>query len=109
MADVDPTPETIAQITTGLVIYLAAPGYGEMFAEAGFGNLVDLARSGAPPRDVFAAVPVELLESVGLIGSANDVRHRVDDYVAAGVDEICVVPATAGDAATRTLRTLAPR
>ena len=108
-AAVDPTPETIAQITTGLVIYLAAPGYGEMFTEAGFGNLVDLARSGAHPRDVFAAVPVELLESVGLIGSANDVRHRVDDYVAAGVDEICVVPATAGDAAARTLRTLAPR
>lgn len=108
-AAVDPTDETMHQITMGLVAYLAAPGYGEMFTEAGFGDLVDFARTRPHPRELFAAVPPVLLDAVGLIGSPTDVDDRIAEYTAVGVDEICLVPATAGDAAERTLGALAPR
>ena len=107
-AAIDPRAETLQQITMGLVAYLAAPGYGEMFAEAGFADLVDFARTRPHPKELFAAVPADLIDAIGLIGSASDVADRMAEYAAAGVDEICLVPATAGDAADRTLRTLAP-
>lgn len=106
---VDPTSATIDQIKRGKVGYLAAPGYGEMFAAAGFGEIVDFARTRPHPRELLAAMPEELLPAVGLIGSVADVRSRIDDYHAAGADEVCIVPATAGDdGALRTLTALAP-
>lgn len=107
-AAIDPTDETLHQIAMGLVAYLAAPGYGEMFAEAGFGDLVEFARSRPHPKELFAAVPPALIDAIGLVGSPAEVDDRIADYVAAGVDEICLVPATAGDAAERTLGALAP-
>ena len=76
-----------------------------MFAAAGFGDLVDSARRGSHPRDLFAALPVELVEAVGAVGDAATVHKRLDTYRDAGVDHIAVVPATAGDAAGE--RTLA--
>lgn len=106
---VDPTEEAVAQLTRGKVSYLAAPGYGEMFAAAGFGDLVALARSGAGPKEVLAAVPPGLLHAVSLVGDERAVRDRIAEYRRAGVDEVCLVPATAGDpAAARTLEALRP-
>lgn len=108
-AAVDPEPEAIAQLARGYVGYLAAPGYGEVFAEAGFADLVALARSGAAPRDVLAEVPSALLAEVGLVGSVAAVEARLGEYEQAGADEVGVVPATAGDpAGERTLAALAP-
>lgn len=108
MAAVDPDEETYAQARQALVAYLAAPGYGEMFAEAGFGDLVKRARAGAHPRVLFEALPVELLEAVGAMGDAATVARRLADYRAAGVEDVGVVPATAGDAAgERTLAAIA--
>lgn len=106
---IDPEPETIEQLKRGKVGYLAAPGYGEMFAAAGFADVVSFARTRPHPRDLLAAMPEELLPAVGLIGSADEVRNRIADYHAAGADEVCIVPATAGDdGAARTLTALAP-
>ena len=108
MAAVDPTEQTYAQARQALVAYLAAPGYGEMFAEAGFGDLVAEARAGAHPRALFAAIPAELIEAVGAFGDLAAVRQRMGQYRAAGVDNIAIVPATAGDpAGERTLAALA--
>jgi probable F420-dependent oxidoreductase len=108
-ACVDPGEEAIAQLNRGAVAYLAAPGYGEMFAAAGFGGLVDEARAGTPPRELLASVPPELCGAIGLIGSEAEVWARAEDYRRAGVDEIAIVPATAGDpGGRRTLEALAP-
>jgi probable F420-dependent oxidoreductase len=107
-ACVDPTEEAIAQLSRGAVPYLAAPGYGEMFAAAGFGELVERARAGAPPAELLRDVPPELARSIGLLGSESEVRARAGEYRAAGVDEVAIVPATAGDAGGhRTLESLA--
>jgi probable F420-dependent oxidoreductase len=106
-AAVDPTPAAREQLRRALVAYVAAPGYGEMFADAGFGAVVALARSGVHPRDVLAAVPDELVEAIGAIGSPTTVRKRLDEYRRAGVDHVALVPATAGDpGANRTLAEL---
>ena len=44
-----------------------------------------------------AAMPAELTAAVGLVGEKEAVRNRMEQYRAAGADEICIVPATAGD------------
>ena len=107
-ACLDPGEEAIAQLNRGAVAYLAAPGYGEMFAAAGFGGLVDAARAGAPPRELLSEVPPELCRAIGLVGDQAEVRARAEEYRSAGVDEIAIVPATAGDpGGRRTLEALA--
>jgi hypothetical protein len=68
-----------------------------MFTEAGFGELVELARAGAPPREVLARVPPELGQAIGLVGSESEIKARSERYRDAGVDELAIVPATAGD------------
>jgi probable F420-dependent oxidoreductase len=107
---VDPTADTLAQIARAKVAYLAAPGYGEMFADAGFGDLVEFARTRPHPRELLEVVPTELIGTVGLVGSADQITDRIAAYRDAGVDEICIVPATAGDdGGGRTLEALASR
>ncbi len=92
-AAIDPTDEERAWLSRGFVGYLAAPGYAEMFVAAGFGELVELARTGAGPKEVFAQMPADLIDHVALVGSEAHVSARIDDYAAAGVSEICLVPA----------------
>ncbi|WP_128376377.1 LLM class F420-dependent oxidoreductase [Streptomyces cavernae] len=105
---VDPAPESLVQIRSGLVGYLTVPGYREMFVASGFGAAVELARSGADPKSLLAALPAEAATRVGLIGDVTDVRGRMEAYAAAGLDEVALVPATAGDSGgERTLTALA--
>lgn len=96
---VDPTDADIAQILRAKVGYLAAPGYSDMFIEEGFSEIVAFAKSRPHPRDLLAKMTPQLAESVGLIGSIQAVQQRLKEYELAGVDEICVVPATAADPA----------
>lgn len=108
VACVDPDEEALRQLTMAVVGYLAAPGYAEMFTAAGFGELVDFARTRPAPRELLAEVPPELPRAVGLVGDIDTVRARLGEYAAAGVDEIALVAATAGDpGGKRTLRALA--
>jgi probable F420-dependent oxidoreductase len=107
-ACVDPSEEALAQLSRAAVGYLAAPGYAEMFAEAGFEELVELARTGARPGEVLARVPPELGRAIGLVGSERELKARAERYRAVGVDELAIVPATAGDpGGRRTLEVLA--
>jgi probable F420-dependent oxidoreductase len=92
---VDPSPEAVERIRRQVSLYLAAPGYGDMFTEAGFGEVVDEARAGRPPSEL--TVPDALLHAVAAIGSADDVRESLDAYRAVGVTQVAVVPATDGD------------
>ena len=91
-AVVDPSPAGTEQVRRALVPYLAAPGYGEMFAEAGFGDVVAFARTGPHPRELLAAIPAEIVAHVSLAGDAASIRARITEYGAAGVSEIALVP-----------------
>jgi len=107
-ACVDPGEEAIGQLSRGAVPYLAAPGYGEMFAAAGFGELVERARAGAAARELLQDVPPELPRAIGMVGSEAEVRARAREFRDAGVAELALVPATAGDpGGRRTLEALA--
>jgi probable F420-dependent oxidoreductase len=94
---VDPVRATLDQLLRAVVGYLAAPGYSDMMCEAGFEELVTFARSRPHPRELLAAMPDELVAAIGLVGSIEQIAARIEDYRAAGADEICLVPATADD------------
>jgi probable F420-dependent oxidoreductase len=102
-----PGPEALAQLARQVCVYLAPPGYGEMFRAAGFGALVERARAGEPQAQLAREVPRALLEAIALLGDDRELRERAAAYAAAGADEIAVVPVTAGDeAGQRTLAAL---
>jgi probable F420-dependent oxidoreductase len=98
-----PGSEAIAQVARQVCVYLAPPGYGEMFTEAGFGALVARARAGEPQAKLAAELPRELLDAVAALGSVRALRERLAQYAAAGADEVAVVPSTAEDPAGRRL------
>ena len=108
-AAIDPTDEERRWLSNGYVGYLPAPGYGEMFAEAGFGDLVEFARSRPHPKELAARIPDDLVDAVALIGDETTVRRRIDEYAAAGITEIgLVVPSLEQPMGRRTLEALAP-
>jgi probable F420-dependent oxidoreductase len=91
-----------AQLAAQLAVYLAPPGYGEMFSALGFDDLVGKARAGATRRELAAAIPVELLDRVGALGDADRVSEKLRTYRQAGADCVAVVPSTAEDPGGRT-------
>jgi probable F420-dependent oxidoreductase len=94
---VDPGDAAHGQLAAQLAVYLAPPGYGEMFSELGFLDLVQRARAGAHRLEVAAAIPVELLDQVCALGSADRVAARLHAYHRAGADSVAIVPSTAQD------------
>jgi probable F420-dependent oxidoreductase len=109
-AVVGPAGTGVEQLRRGLVAYMSAPGYGEMFAEAGFADLVRFARTGPHPGELLAAIPPEIVGHVSLVGDEPSVRARIAEYADAGVDEIALVPGSseADPAGVGTLTALAP-
>jgi probable F420-dependent oxidoreductase len=110
LAQGGPAAESIEQLRRGLVAYMSAPGYGEMFAEAGFGDVVRFARTRPHPGELLAAIPAELTGHVSLVGDQAAVRARLAEYASAGVDEVALVPGSsdADPAGVATLTALAP-
>jgi probable F420-dependent oxidoreductase len=108
-AAIDPTDEERQWLTRGFVGYLAAPGYAEMFTDAGYGELVEFARTRPNPKDLLVRIPLDLIDRVALVGDEAAVRRRIDEYAEAGVAEICLVPpAPELPSSLRTLAALAP-
>jgi len=85
------------QLAAQLAVYLAPPGYGEMFSELGFLDLVQRARAGARRAELANVVPAELLDQVCAMGSPADIAGRLQAYHDAGADSVAIVPATAED------------
>lgn len=105
---VGPDEHSYTQLLGSIAGYLTVRGYREMFEAAGFGAAVELAAGGADREQLVAALPREAAAVVGVVGDAAAVRARLDDYAAAGLDEVVIHPATAGDpAGERTLTALA--
>jgi probable F420-dependent oxidoreductase len=100
-AALNPGDAAIRQVAGQLTVYLKPPGYGEMFVELGYRDLVERARAGTPRAELTDAVPTELLESVCAIGSAEQIADRVEAYHRAGADHVGIVPSTAEDPAGR--------
>jgi probable F420-dependent oxidoreductase len=101
----EPGSAALDQLAAQLAIYLAPPGYGEMFSELGFAELVRRARDGARRSELARHIPSALLEQVGALGSAESVIERVRAYHEAGADIVGVVPSTAEDAGGRRVLT----
>jgi probable F420-dependent oxidoreductase len=89
---IDPDETVRRDLLRSLVPYLRAPGFAGMFSEAGFGELIRLARSGAHIRSVVAAAPADLLGTIGAVGSLAAVRAALAEYRAVGVDDLLLVP-----------------
>ena len=96
-----PGHATLRQLRSQLAVYLAPPGYGEMFCELGFADLVARARALQRRSETAAAIPVELIAQVAAIGSAAQITARLQEYLDAGADTVAVAPATAEDSGGR--------
>jgi probable F420-dependent oxidoreductase len=60
--------------------------------------LVAFARTRPHPEQLRAAMPDEqIAAAVCLAGSIDDVAKRIEEYFDAGIDEVCIAPATADD------------
>lgn len=105
---VDPVEAEIAQILRAKVGYLSAPGYSDMFAAEGFAELVAFAKSRPHPKEVLARMTPDIASAAGLVGDAAHIEKRLQAYADAGVDEVCLVPASAsGDCGRRSLEAMA--
>ena len=96
-AAVDPTEESLHQVLESIAGYLTIGGYREMFLDAGFGEAVERARSGAEISEVVEALPDDAAGIVGLVGDRSAIGARLEAYAEAGLDEVAIVPVTAGD------------
>jgi probable F420-dependent oxidoreductase len=94
---IDPGEDARRQLASQLTVYLAPPGYGEMFSRLGFSELVDRARSGERRAELAGQVPYELLSQVCAVGSADEIAARISAYHRAGAAVVGVVPSTAED------------
>jgi probable F420-dependent oxidoreductase len=98
---VRPGEAALRQLANQLAVYLAPPGYGEMFCELGFVDVVERARSGARRSELVAVVPIELSEQLAALGTPEQVAARLQAYLRAGADTVAVIPVTAEDPAGR--------
>ncbi len=98
---VQPGEAALRQLAGQLAVYLAPPGYGEMFCELGFADLVAQARGGARRADLAAAMPLELAQQLAALGTPDQVADRINAYLDAGADTVAVIPVTAEDPAGR--------
>jgi probable F420-dependent oxidoreductase len=96
-AALEPDGAARTQLASQLAVYLGAPGYGEMFSELGFGEVVRRARAGARRSELAEIVPLELIAQVCATGSAAEVAARISAYHEAGADTVGIAPSTASD------------
>jgi probable F420-dependent oxidoreductase len=94
---VRPGEAALRQLAGQVAAYLAPPGYGEMFCELGFADLVERARGGARRAELAAAIPVELAGQLAALGTPDQVADRIRTYLDAGADTVAVIPVTAED------------
>ena len=83
-----------------LTFYMASPAYRKALSWHGFANEIADIEACFESRDragVMRAITDELIDSMTLVGSPTEVRDRIEEYFAAGIDEISVAPLTPGN------------
>jgi probable F420-dependent oxidoreductase len=105
----EPGDAALRQLAAQLAVYLAPPGYGEMFCELGYGALVARARAGAGRLELADQVPEDLLGRICLLGSTERIAASLRAYHEAGADCVAVVPSTAEDPGGRAVFAAAAR
>ncbi|UMB69405.1 LLM class F420-dependent oxidoreductase [Mycobacterium paraterrae] len=98
---VRPGAAALHQLASQLAVYLAPPGYGEMFCDLGFTELVERARAGARRAELAGTIPLELASELAALGTPEQVGDRIRAYLDAGADTVAVIPVTAEDPAGR--------
>jgi probable F420-dependent oxidoreductase len=101
----EPGEAALRQMAAQLAVYLSPPGYGEMFCELGYADLVRRARAGARRMELVDLVPEDLLGQVCLAGSKARIAASLRAYHEAGADCVAVVPCTAEDPGGRAVLT----
>jgi probable F420-dependent oxidoreductase len=77
----------------------SSPYYAESFAAAGFGEVVAEVKERVAALDAdgaLAAIPDEAADAMTVSGTADDVRRRVEELRAAGVQTVAVNPSPPG-------------
>ncbi len=84
----------------GLAMYAARfPRYRSMMMEAGFADEVQASRRAWEEGDQATAqrlLPVELLDTIGIVGTAEHARSRIEQYREAGITLPIISPAVSG-------------
>lgn len=84
----------------GLAMYAARfPRYRKMMMEAGFADEVQASRRAWEEGDETAArklLPVGLLDTIGIVGTAEHARSRIQQYREAGITLPIISPAVSG-------------
>jgi alkanesulfonate monooxygenase SsuD/methylene tetrahydromethanopterin reductase-like flavin-dependent oxidoreductase (luciferase family) len=94
-------PERAADgMRPGLAMYAARfPRYRRMMMEAGFADEVQASRRAWEEGDQATAqrlLPVELLDTIGIVGAAEHARRRIEQYREAGITLPIISPAVSG-------------
>jgi F420-dependent oxidoreductase-like protein len=88
-------------VKAGLLLYLGGMGsrdtnfYVDLTRRFGFGEVADEVQSlylDGKRDAAYEAIPDELADATSLVGTEEEVRRRVERYVAAGVDRLIVSP-----------------
>ena len=91
--------------------YGSVPVYAEFFRWLGFGEaiapMVDAYRSGDRGRAAELA-PEELIRDIFIFGSSDEIRARVEEFVAGGITTVVLTPITEPDRLPGALEALAP-
>lgn len=96
-AAMNPGAAALRQLASQLAVYLKPPGYADFFRSIGYADLVERAQSGASRAELAQAIPDDLLDAIGMLGSPSRIAGRIADYHRAGADHVGLVPATAQD------------
>ena len=94
-----------------LFTYIMSPVYQSMFDREGYGEdckkIESMWRAGQR-EEALAAIPPALIQQRALIGSAADIRARLDDYMAVGLQTALTLPVAIPDQDYKedTLRTI---
>ena len=91
--------------------YITVPVYANFFKWLGYGDEIAEMQEAWANKDrtgAAAAAPWDLIEDTFLIGPPEQIRERLDSYVAGGITLPVITPITTPDKMAETIKALAP-
>ncbi len=91
----DDLADTRAYLRELLAFYMTVPSYRKALSSHGFAEEMEDARIAFEKRDragVMVAITDRLIDSITAIGTPTQVRDRMEEYFAAGIDELQISP-----------------